>query len=257
LLWIFTLLPLTAAAEPAAPSPQKCQALTPYKAVYRVEDDDGDKAGTVVRELLPAASMPGDTWTLSIRSKARKLFFVDKREEVSTFSVKDGTLRPLRYRYHVDNSFSEKLTEETYDWMSGFVSGHRDKDRIWRFAVRPGLTDPLSSQWLLRHHLATADIKPETLDIPVSHKGSIVQRTYQILGETPCPDSISKGQSCIKVERVNDTRTTRFWMASSLCYLPVVIEQYKDGELQATARLASWQALSDTGSQDTIRSGGA
>jgi hypothetical protein len=223
---------------PAEPSPTACaeQLQRSYRAVYQLLEDDGDEVGQAIREL--SFDSANNLWVLKQHTYAKKFFFQDERIEETRFRVHDAQLFPVEYRYLISNSFQEKTTVEHFDWEHKVAIGQRSDNRRWRKNIKSGVVDPLSVQWALRRRLLqqTTWKANAVIAFTVSKKDSIRVENYTVVGHRQCHTPFGES-NCLVIERTSGTRLTRSWHASSLCYLPVRIEQYKKGHLQAVAAL--------------------
>ncbi len=213
--------------------------LKPYSAHYRITRH-GKKKGQATRELSHLQNL----WTLSSYSKVSIFLFSDKRTEVTTFRWENFQLKTLSYNYLIKNSFSKKNTEENFDWEQKIIQGHRDKDLHWKIALEDEVYNPLSYQLVIRQQLIKLQKKnqgilvfPQKLSIKVSGKGAIKIR--QILVEK-FEDIVTPAGTftAAKLIKTSGSRTTIFWMAKKLDYIPVKIYQQKKGKEQATMVLS-------------------
>lgn len=78
---------------------------------------------------------------------------------------------------------------------------------------------------------------PKKLTLKVSGKDSIKDREFLIEGGENIKTSAGNFES-VKIIRKSGTRTTVFWMAKKLNYIPIKIYQEKEGEEQATMILS-------------------
>lgn len=234
----------------AEPSPKACaeQLQRPYRAVYQLLDDDGDAVGQAIREL--SFDSASGLWDLKQHSSAKKFFFKDERIEETRFRIHNEQLFPVEYRYLISNSFREKTTVEHFDWKHKVAVGQRSDNRQWRKNIKPGVVDPLAVQWALRHRLLQQNVwkANAVITFAVSKKNSIRVENYTVVGHRQCPPPFGDSD-CLVIERTSGTRLTRSWHASSLCYLPVRIEQYKKGHLQAVAALTEVRYEPHSGSR--------
>lgn len=229
-------LPLNSERNIEAVPPQW---LKPYAAHYRVYRG-GDKKGKVTREL----SLEQNLWTLSSYSKVSIFLFSDKRTEVTTFKWQANQLKTLSYIYQIKNTFSKKKTEEYFDWQLNIIQGHRDKKLNWQLPLEENVYNPLSYQIAIRQQLMRykklKDSKierPEKLTLKVSSKGTIKDRVFLIEKNESIKTPAGVFET-VKLLRKSGSRTTIFWLAEELDYIPIKIYQEKEGEEQATMMLA-------------------
>jgi len=206
--------------------------LKPYAARYTILRD-GDDSGYATRTL----TQKDKHWELVSYSRAKVLFFTDKRTEITTFEW-NQQFQPLSYIYEIKNSFKKQLTKEYFDKDLKMVRGSRSKKGQWQIPFSKGLADPLNHQLLLRQQLIKVrnSGKPftaQTFSFDVTSKGSVQHRQYQLIAEEKITTQAGEFDS-YKLVRERGTRKTIFWMAKQLDFIPVKIYQQKDGDEQAT-----------------------
>ena len=238
-LFIFCLLlspiKLIAQENPKTNEINTPEWIKPYTASYTIYRD-GDKSGKATRSLKKI----NQNWELLTYSKAKVLFFTDKRTEKSVFQWQQ-TLRPLSYLYEIKNSFKKQLTKEYFHWDLKVIRGKRSKKNQWQIPLKEGITDPLSHQLLLREQLITINnsAKPfskQILSFDVTSKGAIQKRSYQLVTEETITTKAGDFES-YKLIRERGSRKTILWMAKKLDFIPVKIYQEKEGDEQGTMLL--------------------
>ena len=215
------------------PSPlQNPTWLKPYSASYTIFRDD-DKSGKATRSLKKS----GESWELLSYSKAKVLFFTDKRTEKSIFQWHQS-LHPLSYFYEIKNSFKKQLTKEFFDWDLKVIRGKRTNKNQWQIPLKEGISDPLNHQLLLREQLieinnSAQSFSNKTFSFDITSKGTIQKRSYQLVAEETITTKAGDFES-YKLVRERGSRKTILWMAKELDFIPVKIYQEKDGEEQGT-----------------------
>ncbi len=256
LIFLCSIHPAFSASENTSTAPARKQSLVsdetdktmptkwlkPYVAHYRVYRG-GDKKGKVTREL----SVKQNLWTLTSYSKVSVFLFSDKRTEITTFRWEDSSLKTLSYIYQIKNSFSKKKTEEYFDWRLKIIRGHRDKKLNWKIPLEDNVYNPLSYQLAIRQQLMEFNTDkdsrtefPEKLTLKVSSKGAIKARVFLIKKNESIKTPAAVFET-VKIIRKNGSRTTIFWLAKELDYIPIKIYQEKEGEEQATMIISDIQ----------------
>jgi hypothetical protein len=210
--------------------------LKPYSASYNIYRG-GDVSGSATRSLKKTKQV----WELLSYSKAKVLFFTDKRTEKSEF-IWNQNLQPISYLYEIKNSFKKQLTKEFFDWELKIIRGSRSNKNQWQIPLKQGVTDPLSHQLLLREKLiklknSKQPFSKQNFTFNVTSKGTIQQRSYQLVAEETITTQAGDFDT-YKLVRDRGTRKTILWMAIKLDFIPVKIYQEKDGDEQATMAIS-------------------
>ncbi len=235
-LWLVALLLLVVFAPVHADN-----SLPEYNAVYMVE-----KLGTVIGKS-----------TYSLRHTDKGIHFSQVTElvgiaallrsdriEEDSWLVYDGDLLLLK-KYKYIHSGSKKnrnvdleivwTTDNTSQKLSGQMTGTSAGKTI-SSPVDVTVRDALSFQLALRHDAMVASTSTKfngsdssVFDYPVLSKGKLKQYQFTRVG-TEDLDLIDKTIATIKLERKNNNRTTRLWLAPELHYVPVKITHTKEGK---------------------------
>ena len=213
-LW---LLPLTLTWLFAVQAWGAGTVLHPFRATYSATLDAGVAlTADATRELR---QLEDGSWVFNSSAQA----VVATQQERSRFSVHQGEIRPLDYRYRRELLGKERLAELTFDWAAGRVTTTVE-GQPWRMKIHPGTQDKLSYQLQLRQDLARG---LKEMRYPVADGGPISEYRFRVLGEemvsTPQGDYHS-----LKVERIREQdagRITHIWFAPALDYLIVKLYQ--------------------------------
>ena len=164
------------------------------------------------------------------------MFVKDVITETSRFEMVDGRPRPLEYRYTRSGGKHERSETIHFDWDKN--TAHTVENGEERSApLTAGVTDRLLLQLLLG----------------LDAENGKLQGEYQVLDHhelssfaPPAPEDrsirVPEGRyDTLMVERQDkgSKRTTDFWLAPTLHYLPVQIEQREPGEDTYTLALTS------------------
>lgn len=229
---LFTLLLL--AAVPAFAAPPR---LIPYTATYSVITH-GIRAGESQFKLKPIGP---NRWLFSSDSHTTglvSLFRSDVISESSVFTVTDGGAFNAR-EYHYSHTGDDEETQAIlFDWKHDVAhSTYRgDKKDI---AIPKGASDPFLAQLKLSRRVANG---------MKSGRFAVVNRNdldvYDLRVTGTAGVSVPGGAfTAVRVERSapHSSRTTVFWLAPKLNYVPVKVEQLKDGDSVFRLELRSIQ----------------
>lgn len=163
--------------------------------------------------------------------------------EKSWFAESDGAIRPIQYRSADTLSSDEQMIDLDFNWSSSDVTGLINGEDFHanlagevhdRVSVQYGLmydllNDQANGEYLLQDAeelkvLQITNIGKKSVKVPFG--------TYTVLG--------------IQHQRVGSSRVTTLWCAVELGYLPIVIEQHRDGKLGMRAELTNFSRLTET-----------
>jgi hypothetical protein len=219
-LWLF------AAALSITPALSWAEPLENFKASYLLEKYN-NVVGLSTYELSQKA---GDTHFF-MRSKVSglvALFRDDRIEEDSWLKQKNGALQLQRYSYHQYGSKHNRNTELSVLWSNdgstGTASGSHEGKPV-SIKVTRGVRDALSFQLSLMQNM----LNHGSLDFDVLNKNELTHYNFKRVGK----DSLKIHDQTVDttiVERQQDDRTTRLWLANKFQYTPVKIELLKKGK---------------------------
>lgn len=167
----------------------------------------------------------------SMRSKVSgllALFRHDRIEEDSWLKQKNGALQLQRYSYHQIGSDHNRNTDLALKWSNdnatGTASGSHEGKPV-NIKVNNGVRDALSFQLSLMHNIAGKN----SLEIDVLSKNELVHYVFKRVGKEKLKIKDQTLDTTI-VERQQNDRTTRLWLANKFQYTPVKIELLKKGK---------------------------
>jgi hypothetical protein len=235
LLKILRFLILTSFALPAFASGD--YVLTPHTAEYKIKvsilsgklftevkaTDEGYYAHSVIRA-----------------SGFAKLFVRGDVTESSTFAVIDNGVRPLQYSSDDRISKEDKSMEFDFDWQHSKVSGlinHED----FSLELEGRVHDRVSIQYELMLDLLNDSTSDEY--VLLDHKGIKLLQISNI-GKKQIKVPFGEFEVVgIQHRKKDSDRITTLWCAEDLGYLPVLIEQHRDGKLAFRAVLNKYQPI--------------
>lgn len=157
-----------------------------------------------------------------------KLFRGDTVRESSLFLLHRERIRPLEYRFDHTGSKKERHALLNFDWqaqkVSNTVEGH-----TWEMEIPGDALDKLVVQLAVMMDLSEGKQK---LSYAIADGGKLKEFQFVVVGEDRV--RVPAGEfATVKLQRLrkDNDRTTHFWCAPSLGYLPVRIEQieHEDG----------------------------
>ncbi len=219
-------------------TPTVSSKLVPYKASYELQRG-GKKAGQAHRELQPIEK---DIWQLTMKAKASLMMLKFKYSQKTQFTLLGEKPRPDSYQ-QIDSATlkSDKKLNQEFDWKQMIENG-RYNEKEWQLSLPENVQNRLTSLVNLRLDLLNKDknsYQQNSFVYPVSYKGKIRDDAYTILTKENITTPAGNFET-LKVEKnhQNKSRSTYFWLAKKLDYIPVRIQQFKDGKEQADMLLA-------------------
>ncbi len=168
------------------------------------------------------------------------LFASEQAEDSSIVSIDNNGVRPLQFRSEDGTGKTEKDQRYDFDWSKQQVSGHY-KNRDFVLDVPLGVQERLSIQ-LAATLALQAGREPgklimlerdELQEYHITHQGN--EQVHVSAG--------SYDTLVLKSERTGSTRSTRYWYAAKLGYIPVRAERTTKGKVDIVMELKSYQAL--------------
>lgn len=218
------------------------EAVPTYTATYQVEYK-GKDLGT--SEFSVRHSADSDVYEFSSRTVAKgllKLMSPNPVIERSKFRVTDAGIVPLEFTYEDGSRKGEDNVHIAFDWERR-IATVTDSSGRREIALRAGALDRGSLQVALMRDLATTGRPAHYL---VADEEAVKDYVYMEHGETTTATGIgSLATRELMQQREGSSRSTWLWVAPDLGFLPVRIEQRRDGEVQTAFTLASVTGLSD------------
>ena len=233
--WLATVLLVSAAC--AASSVLAAVPLTPHSAEYKV------RMKVVSGKLNTSLQLSGDAYiaTHSIAPTGMaRIFTRGSIEESSTFNTSDTGVIPIVYQSNDSLSRDKERADVRFDWDENVARGTVNGEEFE--TMLQGLShDRVSIQYQLMHDLLNDSPdrqyrlfevdKLRALNIRTlgSREVSVGTGTYTAVG--------------IQHQTENSSRVTTLWCVETLDYLPVIIEQHRNGKLRVQATLQSYTPL--------------
>ncbi|MDV6314783.1 DUF3108 domain-containing protein [Idiomarina sp. HP20-50] len=212
------------------------QSMKPYQANY-VITRDGSEYGHGYRYLEKASE---NEWELKTQSDISWFILSDKREARSVFILDDenNRLEPREFIYMRTGTGSDKSFHGEFEANEKRVR-NVDTGNILDINWEQALFDEANVTEQLRIDVANG---AETFKYHVvNEKGQEDEYRFEILARNQ-KLSLPYGEvEAIKVARIRESnrRQTFFWFAPELNYVMVKMQQFKEGEEQATMLLKS------------------
>jgi len=176
---------------------------------------------TIAPRWIPHFLLPGEM------SPRRSVFRMDNDRLIpETFTVEDGT-----------NSDS-KDQNLTFDWAAGRVHGVAERKPV-DLPTQPGLLDELSVQVALMHELLSGRTPERFVILDVDH---VKEYQYSAEGRERLKTDVGEHDTVIfRSSRSGSRKSTVFWCAPDLGYLPLKVEGREGRSLQWSMRVQEVQ----------------
>lgn len=166
--------------------------------------------------------------SLSRSTGIAKWFRGDTVRESSLFLLHDGRPRPLQYRFDHAGGKKERHALLDFDWQAGKVA-NTVEGHTWEMKIPADALDKMIVQLAVMMDLTDGKQK---LGYAVADGGKLKEYQFAVVGEDRV--KVPAGEfATVKLQRLrkDNDRTTHFWCAPALDYLPVRIEQieHEDG----------------------------
>jgi Protein of unknown function (DUF3108) len=194
------------------------------------------KGAPVALSRLTFARQQDDVWVYSSASDPRgigHLYPMRPRLE-STLRVTAQAVQPLHFR--ATGAGSRRDSDVTFDWGAGRATGTYEGGRI-DLAVTPGVQDDLSVQIAMMVQLLHGVTPAGLREID---RSGIRDYRYQRVGQETLLTAIGRVDTIIySSQHPGSPRITRYWCAPSEGYIPMKVQQTRDGSVEWTLTLES------------------
>lgn len=229
---------LTLALCSGAASPPASADVTTYKATYDVTY----KGHRAASSEFSVASRDGryefvsSTQARGILRLARPKPAVDR----SVFELVDGRVRPLEFWYEDGSRKGEDNVHIVFDWAAGEARTQSESGATTA-SLEPGTLDRGTMQVSIMLAMSKGeDVGPYSL---IDEDGVLVY-DYADEGTADAETGIgSIPTQLLRQQRDGSSRSTVLWLAPSLSYLPVRMEQWRNGAPETVFVLESVEGL--------------
>ncbi len=199
--------------------------LRPFNASYTLTWS-GKRAGSAQLELK---RLSDGRWSYEQHSAARGLFSLimpGERSSRSIFYIQNDRVVPMQFSADDGASSNAKDIKLDFDWVRGRVTGVAERKRV-DLPTQPGLLDEMSVQVAVMHELLSG--RTPTRFVLVD-KDKIKDYNYATEGGETLRTEVGEHRTVIfRSCRPGSKKSTWFWCAPDLGYLPLKVER-RDGE---------------------------
>jgi hypothetical protein len=241
-------LPVAGSADdPAAADAAETTArLTPHSARYDVSISV--LGGTLTTDVTEAG--PGFMATSMIEPTGMSRIVARGVIQESSYFLADGEgVRPAQYRSIDTLSSDDTFINFDFDWREQVVTGSIN-DEDFRSELDGKVQDRVSLQYELMLDLLQGKASPEYSLLDGDELKLLQVRnigTKEV--KVPFGKFTATG---IQHNKKNSSRVTTLWCAEELDYLPVIIEQHRDGKLRIRAVLTRYEPKSTAVAEESL-----
>lgn len=203
--------------------------ITPFEVVY----DVGNNLITAGSAKL-SLKKEGDEWIYSLNTLPSGIFKLTGQgriQEISVMTINNQQLQPKRYTYRQDEK-AKRSIDAWFNWENNELT-YRRKGVQSTEPLQDPILDRLSVTLSVREQLRTGF---DQAAAQVFDNGRIKTIIFSNEGTEILSTKLGR-QEAIKVKSYHKEgtrkRVTTTWFAPGLDYVPVVIEQHKEGKLVA------------------------
>ena len=197
--------------------------LSNFTAIYQVERDS-----TPLGSARFTLSPQGENCYLYqgvAKPEGLAVLLAGETVEQSHFCVAGGKIRPVSYKTQESGSKGDSYSLK-FDWINRVV---RTNDAAPRKLSTEGV-DPLSLQVALRKILSDAGgtLPAQPINLVVVEDDKEKTYSFRVVGRESLQTPIGSLEA-VRLDRIDDSkRQLRLWLASSLDYLPIKVEQQRN-----------------------------
>jgi hypothetical protein len=182
-----------------------------------------------IRLELKRDAAPG-RWILESRGDASglaRLVASAPLVQTSWIEVQAGQVRPIKFRFDDGSDRAKEDISIDFDWTAGRAAG-TSKDRVVDVELPANAQDPVSFQLAMMIALQNGR-EPGQLPMIDGPKPAIYEQTF-LRKETISTPAGTFDTLVYNSGRPGASRQTTMWLAPSLGYLAVQVEQYRKGK---------------------------
>jgi Protein of unknown function (DUF3108) len=207
--------------------------LKPYTATY-----NGIWKGMTVAASTLKLEQTGDTWTFSSRSEGRGIgklaSGIFPPLQTSVVRVTDQGVLPQSFRS--TGGDRDKSIALDYDWQTHRVTGTYEGTKV-DLPLTPGVQDDGSVQLAFMVEILAGRTPPT---VQLIDKNSVREYEFSRDGEATIKTALGEVHTVIfKSQKKYSPRITRFWCAPDRGYVPMMVQQKKDDDVQWTLEIQS------------------
>lgn len=207
--------------------------LRPFEAYYELTHS----GVTVARNRVTLTGSDQSVWMYrSVTEAAGMMSLVrsDMRVEISRVKRQGDKLVPVEYHYERHGGKTDRNVTISFDWPNQRAL-NTVEGQTWELPVPVGTQDKFGVQLSLMLDKQN-DVSP--LVYPIADGGKLKEYRFEFIEKTAIDTGMGRLETIrLRRQRDDDKRVTDIWLAPEFGYLPVRIDQTKQGEGSATMLL--------------------
>jgi hypothetical protein len=212
------------------------ETLRPFAATYAIQHG----AMQVGESTFQLRAGDANSYVLELRTNPKGVakLMIGSIVETSEFELDGKELRPLRF--NAEESRGKGSQSITFDWKQGIAHSQRDGVQAELKLEPRALDHSLIQIALMRDLAADRPLAPYF----IVEKNELRRYQYERLGEgnVETPAGTFRAIEVLQT-RSGSSREMHYWCAPDLSYLPVRIEQHKEGKVLLSMALKSSRGL--------------
>jgi hypothetical protein len=180
-----------------------------------------------------------DDWVYRAKSEPRGIgrMFSERPTQESVLKVTDEGVHPISYKADDGTSSTKRDANVQFDWEHNRVTGVYEDAKVDMTPMPPGIQDDLSVQIAMMVELLRGQ-NPDKFSLLSGN--SVREYRYSEDGEETLTTAVGTIKTIIyRSEKQNSPRTTRFWCAPSLGYIPLRVQQKRKDDVEWTMQIQS------------------
>lgn len=237
-IWLTGTALVVSMASPGRADDAEELQIPSYRAVYRLEYE-GHTSGTTEISVSYHPERRDYEYVSTTRATGLfKLTMPDPIVERSRLAQKEGRIMPMEYSYGGEHSVAEQ--HMTFDWERGVVAARVDGEEF-ELPLESGVLDPGSLRVVIMQELRS--MKGAARYVLID-EGSFKTYEYSSAGEATIDTQLGPLRTQVVVQqREGSSRRLLLWLAPELSFLPVRMEQQRNGETRMSIVLESVDGL--------------
>ncbi len=221
-----------AQAQPAQQAPAQQARLQPFEASYLWYWH----GAPIAFSRVSLQHQSDDLWVYSSTTRPRgigRLYPLHPDLE-SLMRVMGDNVEPLHFKATGGGRGHD--SNLSFDWQQGHATGLYEGTNI-DLPITPGAQDDLSVQIAILAKLLAGRTPDRLLEIA---KDGVRDYDYQREGEEPLDTALGRIDTTVySSHHAGSPRTTRFWCAPSLGYIPLQVQQRRGSDIEWTMKIRS------------------
>lgn len=148
------------------------------------------------------------------------------------------TIVPLYFEYQHQEGSKHRATTIAFDWKHHTLGPSKKGAKRWPQALKAGTQNKLTYGLMLRLALKK---QAKKFHYTVADDDTLKEMEFKIIGHELSPTPYGEVHTQIMNYVSPKGRETRIWFAKELDYVPIKLQQYKNGKLQTEAILEKYE----------------